>query len=111
MAQHLKLWGEARVAISIAARTFVCRLHFGRHLFRQGDGRYRAADWTLLPKDLSWVWPAGGLDRENIKAAAALKPFLLDLSSSVELAPGIKDHVKLAAVFAALNAYTSSRFK
>ena len=60
-------------------------------------------DWTCLPKDLQRVFLAGGINAKNVAEAIKLKPFALDLSSSVELAPGIKDHAKLDEFFRAVN--------
>ncbi|MBI2379368.1 MAG: bifunctional indole-3-glycerol-phosphate synthase TrpC/phosphoribosylanthranilate isomerase TrpF [Gammaproteobacteria bacterium] len=61
-------------------------------------------DWSLLEglKDKSRVILAGGLNPDNIRAAAALGVHALDVNSGVEAAPGVKDEQKLRRVFAAL---------
>lgn len=48
---------------------------------------------------------SGGLNPENVRAAVAqVQPYMIDVSSGVESAPGVKDHGKMRALFAALNA-------
>lgn len=63
------------------------------------------ADWELAAEASAKgsVILAGGLTPENLQAAiTAVAPWGVDLSSGVEAAPGIKDHAKLEALFAAL---------
>jgi phosphoribosylanthranilate isomerase len=51
---------------------------------------------------------AGGLTPENIGAAVdQVRPYGVDVSSGVEQTPGIKDHRRIAALFAALAAHAS----
>ena len=46
---------------------------------------------------------SGGLTPDNVKsAAAAVRPYAVDVSSGVEAAPGVKDEARLRAFFAAL---------
>jgi phosphoribosylanthranilate isomerase len=46
---------------------------------------------------------AGGLTPENVAdAAAQVRPFGIDVSSGVEESPGVKNHARLRALFAAL---------
>ncbi|MDQ6950970.1 MAG: phosphoribosylanthranilate isomerase [Mariprofundales bacterium] len=64
-------------------------------------------DWSLLANHpLEHDHPlmlAGGVAPENVAAALAIRPwFALDVSSSVERAPGIKDQAKLTALVRAL---------
>ncbi len=48
---------------------------------------------------------AGGLDAATAAAAvAAVRPFALDVSSGVEISPGVKDETRLRAFFAAVAA-------
>lgn len=74
------------------------------------DGRMggtgRSFDWgdaASLPWDRERVALAGGLTAENVGAAvAAVRPALVDVSSGVESAPGIKDATRMAAFMAAV---------
>lgn len=50
------------------------------------------------------LWLAGGINPENVAAIASkFQPELIDVSSGVEDAPGIKNAGKLKALFAAIN--------
>ncbi len=66
-------------------------------------GTGRKSDWALAREARRLGTPiilSGGLNAENVvDAIAEVDPFALDLSSGVESAPGIKDHVKLAELF------------
>lgn len=71
---------------------------------RGGTGR--TIDWTLAASAAARraVFLSGGLNPANIREAVArVKPYAVDLSSGVESAPGIKDPVKLRALFGALD--------
>ena len=72
---------------------------------RGGTGR--VIEWTVAAA-AARVRPvilSGGLNPENVKnAAAAVRPYAVDVSSGVEAAPGIKDENKMRAFFAALQA-------
>jgi len=50
--------------------------------------------------DLSRTFISGGLTPGNVGAAAALRPYAVDVASGVETAPGIKDHDKLMSFIA-----------
>ena len=48
---------------------------------------------------------SGGLNPDNVAdAIAAVRPFAVDVASGVERAPGVKDHDKLTAFAAAVQA-------
>lgn len=73
-------------------------------LFDPGAGDGVAFDWTALrqrPTGL-WVGLAGGLTPETVgDAVHAVRPALVDVSTGVESAPGIKDSERVAAFVAA----------
>lgn len=56
---------------------------------RGGSGR--TFDWTLLPtQSARCVFVAGGITPANVAALLAHRPWGIDVSSGVELAPGVK---------------------
>jgi phosphoribosylanthranilate isomerase len=63
------------------------------HLFG-GTGRARSLD-EMSGLALDSVFLSGGLNPDNVAAAAALRPHAVDVASGVEATPGIKDPVKL----------------
>ncbi|HRJ13293.1 MAG TPA: phosphoribosylanthranilate isomerase, partial [Alphaproteobacteria bacterium] len=66
----------------------------------QHGGTGKTFDWSQLAKlDTRRTFLAGGLGPLNICAAARISPYALDLSSSVEISPGIKDPNKLQQLF------------
>lgn len=64
----------------------------------QAGGTGESFDWNVLPQDLSHVFLAGGIGLPNLEAALQKHPFAIDLVSSVEASPGIKDPAKMAAI-------------
>jgi phosphoribosylanthranilate isomerase len=74
------------------------------HRAGQRGGTGQAFDWAqarTLSDDYR-IFVAGGIDAANVAAAVALlHPYGVDLASSVEAAPGVKDFDKLAAFFEA----------
>lgn len=65
-------------------------------LFDSGKGGTgKAFDWSLIPKCDKKYFLAGGINSGNIKEAAKLNPYCIDLSSGVEDASGNKDRKKI----------------
>jgi len=64
-------------------------------------GTGHSFDWTLL-RDFKHDYPlmlAGGIDINNVKAALSYRQwFALDVSSGVEISPGVKDPIKMKAL-------------
>lgn len=62
-------------------------------------------DWDKIPNDIkNKIILAGGISEENIeKIYNEVCPYAIDVSSSVEIEPGKKDHNKLKSLFAKIN--------
>jgi phosphoribosylanthranilate isomerase len=68
---------------------------------RGGSGK--TFDWSLAHAANKPLWLAGGLDADNVGAAVRLvRPYAVDVSSGVEVSPGIKDPEKIEAFCAAV---------
>jgi len=69
-------------------------------------------DWCRIPDDLKEnVILAGGVSADNIQVIMnEIKPYAVDLSSSVESEPGIKDIAKVKIFFNKLNETRSSKW-
>ncbi|MEM1128643.1 MAG: phosphoribosylanthranilate isomerase [Bacteroidota bacterium] len=74
-------------------------------------GTGESFNWRLA-RELSSEVPlflAGGIDADNVEEAIlTMRPYAVDLSSSVESAPGIKDIDKMADFFDAFEAATAT---
>lgn len=68
------------------------------YLFDSGTGSGREFDWKDIPKTETPFFLAGGISAENIKRAVkTVKPFAVDISSSVETG-GYKDYAKIKRI-------------
>jgi indole-3-glycerol phosphate synthase/phosphoribosylanthranilate isomerase len=74
---------------------------------QQSGGTGQTFDWRLLDdlEDKTKVILAGGLNAENIQAAAQCQVAMLDLNSGLESAPGIKEPQKITQIFSLLRQY------
>lgn len=71
----------------------------------KAGGTSQTFNWQSIGAAPGWapVVVAGGLNPLNVGACiAALRPFAVDVSSGVEVRPGIKDHDKIRAFCAAV---------
>ena len=76
-----------------------------RILFDSGDGGSgRTFDWQAVRghPQLSEAVIAGGIGPANVRSAATLGAYAIDVGSAVDRAPGIKSEQKIAALFEAL---------
>jgi phosphoribosylanthranilate isomerase len=75
------------------------------HVERGGTGRVASWDLAATLAQARPVILAGGLTSGNVaEAIRVVRPWAVDVSSGVECAPGVKDHGRLEAFFAALRA-------
>jgi phosphoribosylanthranilate isomerase len=77
-------------------------------------GTGRTFDWSLARQagELAPVIIAGGLDPENVEEAIrSARPDGLDVSSGVESEPGVKDHGKIARLFAEVERTERTRLR
>ena len=66
------------------------------HASGQRGGSGKVFDWSLSRPLEKPVWLAGGLNPENVGLAIRLvRPYAVDVSSGVEVEPGIKDASKI----------------
>jgi indole-3-glycerol phosphate synthase/phosphoribosylanthranilate isomerase len=76
-----------------------------RILFDNGSGGTgRTFDWGLVRghPDLPKAIVAGGIGPDNVRTAAALGAFAIDVGSALDVVPGLKSPVKTRALFEAL---------
>jgi len=77
-----------------AAYPDACALLLDSHGHGEAGGQGRVFDWTAIGRDLDMpILLAGGLKPCNVQDAVKnVQPWAVDVSSGVEMAPGIKDH-------------------
>jgi len=105
LSPSVELWTLCEVGTAVAP----CRPGTDRSLFDtvvdgSSGGTGRAFDWSKLGgrQDLPSAFLGGGIRPENAAAAARVGTYGLDVGSSVEAAPGMKDPEKVTALFEAL---------
>lgn len=73
----------------------------------QLGGTGKSFNWEIIPDDIkSRIILAGGVSASNIGYIySTIRPYAVDLSSSLETEPGKKDHAKVKEFFNLLNNY------
>ncbi|WP_121145189.1 bifunctional indole-3-glycerol-phosphate synthase TrpC/phosphoribosylanthranilate isomerase TrpF [Orbus hercynius] len=102
--EHCQIWQ----AISIQADIPVLNNpQVKRYVFDHGNGGSgKAFNWQLLANhSLEKVILAGGISPDNAQQAIETGVLGLDVNSGVEISPGVKDHHKIAQLFAVLRNY------
>jgi len=65
-----------------------------------GKGALANWEWAKTAKQFGPIILAGGLSRQNLTSAVtAVQPYAVDISSSIESEPGVKDHAKMKELF------------
>lgn len=97
--------GDPRVAMARfpSAHGFV----LDGHGAGEAGGSGRRFDWTRLPRDGGRpILLAGGLSADNVALALrTAQPWGVDVSSGIELAPGVKDATRMGHFVAAVRAH------
>jgi phosphoribosylanthranilate isomerase len=94
---------DVAVLEAVPARTVVL---LDAHDPERRGGTGSTVDWTRAAAAARRrpVLLAGGLRPENVRhAVETVRPVGIDVSSGVEVSPGVKDHERLRALFAALD--------
>ena len=92
--QGLRIWKAIRVRdhFDPSWNDYPCEA-----LLLDGPSSGARFDWSIARQARTPVILAGGLDEENIgQAIAAVKPWGVDVCSSLEGTPGHKDHARMA---------------
>ena len=100
-----EIWAACPVGVEVAPeRTDADRILYDTQRGGRCGGTGEVFDWTLLEDRpaLSDAFIAGGLEPSNVRAAQQVGAYGIDVSSGVESAPGVKDEIKMAALFQAL---------
>jgi phosphoribosylanthranilate isomerase len=68
------------------------------HSKGQRGGSGKLFDWSLSRPVAKPIWLAGGLNADNVREAIqTVRPYAVDVSSGVEVEPGIKDPSRMKA--------------
>lgn len=90
-----------RLATELAAYPGSCGLLFDSHSVRKMGGSGKQFDWSALPQPMpAGSILAGGLSADNVaQAIQTTQAFAVDVSSGVELAPGVKSAQRMKEFF------------
>ena len=104
LAKGSEIWGACPVGTTAARSRSGCdRTLFDTSCGGTSGGMGQAFAWDRVARrrDLPNAFLAGGIGPHNVRAAAAVGTFGLDVGSGVEAAPGVKDPAKMRALFGA----------
>ncbi|HUE79655.1 MAG TPA: bifunctional indole-3-glycerol-phosphate synthase TrpC/phosphoribosylanthranilate isomerase TrpF [Sphingomicrobium sp.] len=107
--EEIEIWAASAVDRRVPDRRLGAdRTVFDTKIGNRSGGTGKTFDWSLVEgrPELATGILAGGLNVRNVKAASRLRPYALDVGSSVESKAVRKDPVKLAALFNALRPAT-----
>ena len=88
-----------------SASAFLLDAQFAPENSKSYGGTGRVSDWKIASRAAEKypILLAGGLTPENVaEAILTVRPYAVDVASGVESRPGVKDHPKLRAFFAAV---------
>lgn len=97
--------GEGGDTADLNAHEQAVGLLLDAHAPGQQGGTGQRLDWSRIPElgDRPWVL-AGGLNPDNVaEAVRTARPYAVDVSSGVEISPGVKDPEKIIAFIDEVN--------
>jgi indole-3-glycerol phosphate synthase/phosphoribosylanthranilate isomerase len=99
-----EIWAAGAVGATVPEpRLGADRILYDSSKGGRSGGTGQVFDWSRLAgRDLGGALLAGGLGPDNVRDAARVGAFALDVSSGIEASPGRKDRVRVAALFEAL---------
>ena len=109
---NVELWAVRGVGAAVSpGRPGVDRALFDSVRDGTCGGTGKPFDWSLLTgyNELPNAFLAGGIGPDNASAASKVGAYGLDVGSSIELRPGVKDANRMAALFAALRPEARAR--
>jgi phosphoribosylanthranilate isomerase len=111
--KSLPMAGGAEEALA-ASRRYPSALAFllDGHGPGEAGGSGRSFDWSTAPRPARPVFLAGGLAPGNVgEAIRALRPYAVDVSSGIEVAPGQKDGERMRAFLEEVRRVDSEQYE
>ncbi|MGH7906946.1 MAG: phosphoribosylanthranilate isomerase [Candidatus Binataceae bacterium] len=97
----LRLNPESAAPLDFSTRAdYVLLDRFHPELFGGTGKALPLGQLSISQSDWRRVFISGGLNADNVAAAAALMPYAVDVASGIESAPGVKDEMKLRSFIA-----------
>ncbi len=97
--KNTRIWQAYRPPVHpTEPRSFMNMTEEAEAILLDGPGKGISFDWAIAQGVHRKIILAGGLDASNVARAIRIaKPWGVDASSKLELAPGIKDHERVRA--------------